>query len=105
MQATKDVVALVGSTQCAIGYGSQVFANDKIKMVCIAKDSSGECVTPSVGTVVDKSYPIVRALYMYTDGEPEGEVKKYLDWVLSDEGQCIIMQKGYVPARLVQCEG
>ena len=105
MQATKDVVALVGSTQCAIGYGSQVFATDKVKMVCITEESGGECVTPSVIAVVNKSYPIARALYMYTDGEPEGEVKKYLDWVLSDEGQCIIMQKGYIPARLVQCEG
>ena len=31
---------------------------------------------------------------MYTNGEPTGDVKDYLDWVLSDEGQCIISKKG-----------
>ena len=30
------------------------------------------------------SYPIARPLFMYTNGEPAGEIKKYLDWVLSD---------------------
>jgi phosphate transport system substrate-binding protein len=36
---------------------------------------------------------------MYTAGEPEGAVKEYLDWILSDEGQCILVEKGYAPVR------
>ena len=36
---------------------------------------------------------------MYTAGEPEGATKEYLDWILSDEGQCILVEKGYAPVR------
>ena len=40
-----------------------------------------------------------RPLYMYTNGQPEGDVRDYLDWVLSDEGQCILIQRQYAPVR------
>jgi ABC-type phosphate transport system substrate-binding protein len=41
---------------------------------------------------------------MYTSGEPQGAIKAYLDWVLSDAGQCILMKKGYAPLRELNCE-
>jgi phosphate transport system substrate-binding protein len=59
---------------------------------------------PSEATASDRSYPIARPLFMYTNGEPQGEIKAYLDWVLSDTGQCIIKKKGYAPVRKVSCD-
>jgi phosphate transport system substrate-binding protein len=41
---------------------------------------------------------------MYTNGEPQGDIKTYLDWVMSDEGQCILLEKGYAPIRGVDCK-
>jgi phosphate transport system substrate-binding protein len=41
---------------------------------------------------------------MYTNGEPQGDVKAYMDWIMSDEGQCIILKKGYAPVRQVTCQ-
>jgi phosphate transport system substrate-binding protein len=105
MQASKDTVALVGGTPCAIGYSSQVYVTDNVKMVCIAEQASGKCMSPSIDTIRDHSYPLGRPLYMYMDGEPQGELKKYLDWVLSDEGQCIVVKRGYAPVRPVNCGG
>jgi phosphate transport system substrate-binding protein len=61
-------------------------------------------VNPSGATAVDHSYPIARPLFMYTNGEPKGEIKKYLDWILSDTGQCIILKKGYAPVTHVKCD-
>ena len=55
-------------------------------------------------SVNSAEYPIARDLYMYTNGEPTGGTKKYLDWILSETGQCIIQEKGYAPARKVSCE-
>jgi phosphate transport system substrate-binding protein len=52
---------------------------------------------PSIDTVNDKSYAIARDLYMYTDGEPKGIVKAYLDWILTDEAQLIVTDLGFVP--------
>jgi phosphate transport system substrate-binding protein len=103
MHGSKDVVDLVEKTPCAIGYSGLAYATDHIKMACISKETGGDCVSPSVATASDRSYPIARPLFMYTDGEPEGKVKEYMDWILSDTGQCILKEKGYAPMRDVQC--
>ena len=103
MHGSKDVVHLVEKTPCAIGYSGLAYATDHVKMACIATENGAGCVNPSVATASDGSYPIARPLFMYTNGEPQGEIKSYLDWILSDEGQCIILDKGYAPARGVQC--
>ncbi len=104
MHGSKDVVDLVEKTPCAIGYSGLAYATDHLKLACISKDGKGECVLPSVETASDGSYPIARPLFMYTDGEPAGEVKKYLDFIMSDVGQCIILEKGYAPIRDVKCD-
>ncbi len=103
MHGSKDVVDLVEKTPCAIGYSGLAYATDHVKMACIAKDGGDGCVMPTVASAADGSYPIARPLLMYTNGEPTGEIKKYLDFILSDEGQCIIQKKGYAPVRNVTC--
>jgi phosphate transport system substrate-binding protein len=104
MHGSKDVVDLVEKTPCAIGYSGLAYATDHVKMACIATDASGSCVEPSVQTASDRSYPIARPLFMYTNGEPQGQIKNYMDWILSDEGQCILLKKGYAPVRSVKCD-
>jgi len=103
MHGSKDVVDLVEKTPCAIGYSGLAYANDHIKMACVSQKEGGSCISPSVKTAADRSYPIARPLFMYTNGEPQGEVKKYLDWLLSDKGQCILLKKGYAPVTEVKC--
>jgi len=103
MHGSKDVVDLVENTPCAIGYSGLAYATDHVKMVCIDTEAGGACVEPSVKTASDRSYPIARPLFMYTNGEPKGAVKGYMDWILSDAGQCILLNKGYAPARDVTC--
>lgn len=104
MHGSKDVVDLVEKTPCAIGYSGLAYANEHLKMVCISKKTGETCVNPSVATASDRSYPIARPLFMYTNGEPAGEIKKYLDWILSDKGQCILLKKGYAPVKDVKCD-
>lgn len=102
MHGSKDVVDLVAKTPCAIGYSGLAYAIDEVKTPCVSK-GEGKCITPSVETAIDRSYPIARPLFMYTNGEPTGPTKQYLDWILSDAGQCIIQKKGYAPAKTVTC--
>jgi phosphate transport system substrate-binding protein len=103
MHGSKDVVDLVEKTPCAIGYSGLAYATDHLKMVCVASETGGSCVSPSVATASDRSYPIARPLFMYTNGEPKGEIKNYMDWILGDDGQCILVKKGYAPVRNVSC--
>jgi len=104
MQGSKDVVDLVEKTPCAIGYSGLAYATAHVKMACVAKRDGGACVNPSVATASDKSYPIARPLFMYTSRTPAKAVADYLDWVESNEGQCIIWHKGYAPVRPVHCQ-
>ena len=103
MHGSKDVVDLVEKTPCAIGYSGLAYATDHVKMPCVAETAGATCVAPSVITAVDGSYPIARPLIMYTNGEPTGEIGAYMDWIKSDEGQCIILNKGYAPYHDVNC--
>ncbi len=103
MHGSKDVVDLVEKTPCAIGYSGLAYATDHVKMVCVSKDGK-PCINPSVTTASDGSYPIARPLFMYTNGKPEGDIKAYMDWIMSDQGQCIILGKGYAPVRAVTCQ-
>ncbi len=103
MHGSKDVVDLVEKTPCAIGYSGLAYATDHLKLACIAKDEGKSCVSPSVKTASNRSYPIARPLFMYTNGEPQGAIKEYMDWILSDTGQCILKKKGYAPMRDVSC--
>ncbi len=102
MHGSKDVVDLVAKTPCAIGYSGLAYATPAVNMPCI--QNAGRCVVPSLETAVDRSYPIARPLFMLTSGEPQGHVKEYLDWILSDKGQCIIVDKGYASARPIKCK-
>ena len=104
MHGSKDVVDLVENTPCAIGYSGLAYAIPEIKTPCITTgEEGGDCVNPSTDSAIDGSYPIARPLFMYTSGEPQGAVKTYLDWIMSDAGQCIIQDKGYAPLRIVSC--
>lgn len=103
MHGSKDVVDLVAHTPCAIGYSGLAYNIPGVKMLKIRQHATAPAIAPSVATAVDKSYPIARPLLMYTNGDPKGPVKAYLDWILSREGQCIIFKKGYAPALQVTC--
>jgi phosphate transport system substrate-binding protein len=100
LNGSKEVVELVSHTPCAIGYSGMGYRTTAVKMARIAMSDDAQDVAPSVATTLDRSYPIARPLYIFTMGEPHGEAKRYLDWILSDEGQRIVAAVGYVPLRL-----
>lgn len=103
MHGSKDVITLVEKTPCAIGYSGLAYATQNVKTACISFDEKGSCVRPSVISAGNKTYPLSRPLYMYTREKPEGIVKEYIDWILSDKGQCILLKKGYTPIRKMEC--
>jgi len=100
MSGSKDVVELVGRTKGAIGYSGMGYAAESVKFVKIAKDENSEAYEPSLETVASGNYPLARPLRMYTLGQPEGETKAYIDWIMSDVGQDIVKKSGYVPVAL-----
>jgi phosphate transport system substrate-binding protein len=97
LNGSKEVVELVATTPCAIGYSGMGYATPHVKMLNVARRAGDPAYPPTVEATWNRTYPIARSLHMYTLGEPSGPVKAYLDWVLSAEGQRILRECGYVP--------
>jgi len=98
MLGSKDVVANVTKTPGAIGYSGMGYATDGVKMLPISGKKGEAPVEPTLENAMSQAYPITRPLLIYTIGKPEGKVKAYLDWICSEAGQKIVVDKGYVPA-------
>jgi phosphate transport system substrate-binding protein len=103
LHGSKDVVELIGTTPCAIGYSGMGYATERVKMLRIARKAGEAAYEPRVETERNGTYPISRPLYMYSLGEPTGDVKKYLEWIYSDVGQKIVGASGYVPLSTKEC--
>jgi phosphate transport system substrate-binding protein len=97
MSGSKDVVDLVSKTPGAIGYSGMGYKTDAVRFVPVAAKKGDPAYLPAVETVHAKTYPLARSLNMYTLGAPEGEVKAYIDWIVSPAGQAILESEGYVP--------
>lgn len=92
LQASNQAVAqTISRTKGAIGYVGLGYLSPRIKAVAV------NGVEPTKSNVVDGSYMLARKLFMYTDGAPKGLVKKFIDFVLSEDGQKLAERAGYVP--------
>ena len=96
LPSSEGIIAEVRQNPNAIGYDGLGYVPEDLKMIAIAKEAD-TYVLPSIPTVNDKSYPIARDLYMYTNGEPTGVIKEYIEWILSEEAQAIVAELGFVP--------
>jgi phosphate transport system substrate-binding protein len=96
MPSSEGISNEVRQNPNAIGYDGLGYVTDDQKMIAVSRDPGGPYVLPSVATVNDGSYPISRPLFMYTAGEPTGEIKAYVDWILGT-GQDLVPKIGFVP--------
>lgn len=98
LPGTAAVVNAVAKDPKGIGYGGAAYAKG-VRETAVRKDAKSAAIAPSPETVKDGSYPITRYLYIYTRARPAGDAKKFVDWVLSPEGQALTTKVGYFPVR------
>jgi phosphate transport system substrate-binding protein len=96
LNGSKEVVELIGNSLTAVGYSGMGYATPAVKKLKIGAKAGGTYVEPSSANVLNKSYPLARSLHVYTLGEPQGALKSYIDWILSDAGQKIVEDAGFV---------
>lgn len=84
------IVQAISKNRYAIGYIGLGYVDESTKPLTV------NGVTATEKTALDKSFPVSRFLYMYTDGEPKGNVAKYIAFVLSPEGQKLVAKEGFV---------
>jgi phosphate transport system substrate-binding protein len=87
---TSLLVSMIRNNRGAIGYGGLAYGDD-------VTHASIDGVTPTAENVRNGSYPISRYLYLYAAAAPEGAIKQFVDWILSNSGQNIVREVGYIP--------
>ena len=97
LPSSEGITAEITQNRNAIGYDGLGYVTDAVKTIALAPDDTRPYVSPTVETVMDSSYPVSRSLYMYTPGEPRGEIKVYLDWIFGPDAQAIVKDLGFVP--------
>lgn len=91
MQASNQGIAsIVARTPGAIGYVGLGYLSGSVKAISV------DGVMPSKESVLRNKYPITRPLFMYTNGVPQGTVKKFIDFLKGPEGQKLVGEEGFV---------
>lgn len=99
MPATGAIVQSVSQTKGAIGYVGLAYIEKNVKALKASYDKGATYVAPTVEAAIDKSYPITRPLYYYYLTSIEKTVSPFVNYILSPEGQKIVMETGYVPLK------
>ena len=94
------VAQTVAQTPGAIGYVSLGYLGTDNKIVPLAIQNNTTIVAPSVASVQDRSYPIWRQLYLFTNGQPSPAAKEFIDYLFSPDGQKDVLDAGGVPLKL-----
>lgn len=98
LPGTAAVVNAVAKDPNAIGFGGAAYTKG-VREVPVKRDANSPAYVPSAETIKNNQYPITRYLYLYLANRPSGEIKAYIDWTLSQEGQNLAIQNGYFPVR------
>jgi len=99
LSSSQAIADEITQNPAAIGYYGMGYISAKQKPIAVAKDEKSQYVTPTIENVLNGKYPISRPLFLYTNGEPKGLVKKFVDFVLSKEGQDIVLKTDFVPIK------
>jgi phosphate transport system substrate-binding protein len=92
MAGNEQIAAEVGRNPNGIGYVGLAYTKaGGVKVMPI------DGAVPSVQTVQAKTYPYARPTFYYTNGDPAGLAKEFLDFTISGAGQKIVQQVGFVP--------
>jgi len=97
MNGSSEVIENVAKTPTALGYSGMGYKTPKVNWLKVSNKKGEPAIEPGIEVARSGKYPIARKLYLYTAGEPTGELKAYLDWVVGPEGQKIVAAEGFVP--------
>lgn len=86
----------VASTRGAISQLSASWADGKTVFALGIIADSGETVLPTSSNIANHSYPMSRPLFVVTNGEPLGDAKLFIDFLLSVRGQALVRKHGYL---------
>jgi phosphate transport system substrate-binding protein len=86
----------VGSTRGALSQLSSSWADGQTVFALAIKNDAAEAYFPTTENIANHKYPLTRPLFVLTNGEPQGEVKTLIDFLLGERGQALVRKHGYL---------
>ena len=99
MPSSQAIEQEVADNRAAIGYFGLGYLNPRVRAVDLFNEQTKAYVAPTVENALSGMYPLSRPLFFYLPGLPQGLVKQFVDFVLSDRGQQIVLDMHFVPLR------
>lgn len=99
MSSSQTIYDEIMQNPNALGYVGMGFVNDDVKALSVAVDGKSSYIYPNTENVLKGLYPISRPLYLYTNAEPSGVIKMFIDYALSAEGQKVVLETDFVPIK------
>ena len=97
MNGSAEVVENVARTPTGLGYSGMGYKTKEVNWMKVSSTKGQPGVAPGIDVARSGQYPISRKLYLYTAGEPQGEMKAFIEWILSSVGQKLVEKEGFVP--------
>jgi len=99
MPSSQAIADEVAGNENAVGYYGMGYISPKQKVIAVAKDAKSPYIEPTLPNVKSKAYPISRPLFLYTNGEPKGVIKDFIDFAFSPAGQELVKKIDFVPVK------
>lgn len=96
LPGTSAVVHAISQDPLGIGYGGIAWSVG-VRQVLVRPNDSTPGIAPTMEQITSGAYPISRYLYWFSNGEPQGAIRDFVNFVLSDEGQQVVIDAEYVP--------
>ena len=94
--SSQSIIDNLATVKSAIGYDGMAFKTDKVNWLAVSKKTGEPAVMPAADDARNGNYPLARKLYLYTIGEPTGATKEFIEFALSEAGQKLLAETGYV---------
>lgn len=96
LPGTAALVQAVAQDPNGIGFGGIAYDVSSARRVAIQQHGK-PAVLPTKQTIEDGSYPLTRYLYLYAPDKPSAQMREFLEWIISPEGQAVVATVGYIP--------
>lgn len=93
LPSNSSIVQETANNENAIGYVGMAYLDETTKALAV------DGVDPTVANVASKQYPVAREIFWYAPAERSAVISNIISFALSPEGQAIVAEEGFVPAR------
>lgn len=106
-----QVIDAISNDRFGIGWAAKSYGTPRVKPIAVAPGDSANYIEPTKANVQNRSYPLLRSMYIHANREPgkpmDPKVREFLRFILSQEGQQAVAREGDflpLPADFVRSE-